>query len=207
MEYMANGSLYEFLKKEGKGLNLQNIFDLLIDIASGLSYLHSRKIVHGDLKSPNVLLDVEMVAKVCDFGMSKAKLEFSQQMSMSHSVIQSSLIGGGTQLWNAPEIYNGKPHSFESDVYSFGIVGWEVVDGKGEIPFKDIGMAALYQAIVVDGERPKLPSSEDKCPTKLRQLIEACWNADPSKRPTAEQIVKALITIKDSILTTNSNSF
>ena len=207
MEYMANGSLYEFLKRQGKGLKVQKILELLIDIASGLCYLHSKKIVHRDMKSLNVLLDEKMVGKVCDFGMSKAKLEFSHQMSMSHSVVQSSLIGGGTQLWNAPEIYNGKPHSFESDVYSFGIVGWEVVDGKGKLPFGQLEIAARYKAIVVDGKRPTLPSSEDKCPTKLRELIEACWNADPSKRPTAEQIVRTLITIKDSISTTNSNSF
>jgi len=149
--------------------------------ALGMNYLHCSKppFIHRDLKTSNLLVDENFQVKVCDFGLSHIK-------SHGGKGVRGSYGSCGTPLWMAPEVLLNKPYDESCDVYSFGIVLWELLTQQD--PFPEIDTLNMMLDQVVNGNnRPPIP--EDSCPTRLRQLIEACWQGDPSKRPTFEKII------------------
>ncbi|OHT00979.1 TKL family protein kinase [Tritrichomonas foetus] len=175
-EYMSNGSLYDFLKQKGKELTPTERTLIALDVARGMEYLHSRGIIHRDLKSLNVLLDSKKRAKIGDFGLSKIK----------SSAPMTGLIG--TTLWMAPEVLLSTPFYDEKvDVYSFGILLWELLTGCA--PYNNEVTADLTVQIVEYNLRPPIP---EDTPESLKSLIENCWEAQPSNRPTFHQIVTCL---------------
>lgn len=141
---------------------------IALDIASGLHYLHSRscKVVHLDLKSSNVLLSRNYRAKINDVGLS-------QVLPLSKSYIASGATFG-TFAWSAPEQLMGKRCTTSADIYSFGVVLWEVC--SGETP--------------VRGYMRQLTA--DDCPPEIDKLIQRCWEFDPTARPTAAECIEAL---------------
>lgn len=147
--------------------------------ARGMTYLHtgfSPPVLHRDLKSANLLLDDAYNTKVCDFGLSRLK---AQERSMTGNC--------GTVQWMAPEILGNQPYAEPADVFSFGIILWELL--TGECPYE--GMSAIQCALAVlnRDHRPTIPSW---CPPALSSLIGGCVKRDPSKRPTFAQICLAL---------------
>ena len=133
MEYMPKGSLYQVLHDKNETLPWDPLrWTMALDIAKGLAYLHHRNIIHRDLKSLNVLLDNYYHAKISDFGLSKIKLESSKTARHSSLVV-------GTLCWLALELAHdliaGKRlnHTFASDVYSYGMILWEIV--SRQIPY------------------------------------------------------------------------
>ncbi|KAG4956306.1 hypothetical protein JHK84_042282 [Glycine max] len=166
-EYMSQGTLRMYLnKKEPYSLSTETILRLALDISRGMEYLHSQGVIHRDLKSSNLLLDDDMRVKVADFGTSC--LETRCRKSKGNS---------GTYRWMAPEMVKEKPYTRKVDVYSFGIVLWELTTAL--LPFQ--GMTP--------NERPPLPAS---CQPALARLIKRCWSANPSKRPDFSDIVSTL---------------
>ncbi|KAI3495150.1 hypothetical protein L1887_37349 [Cichorium endivia] len=177
MEYMSQGTLRMYLnKKEPYSLSTETVLRLALDISRGMEYLHSQGVVHRDLKSNNLLLNDEMRVKVADFGTSC--LETQTQESKGNM---------GTYRWMAPEMVKEKPYTRKVDVYSFGIVLWELITAL--LPFQ--GMTPVQAAFAVSekNERPPLPAS---CQPALAHLIKRCWAAEPSKRPDFTEIVQAL---------------
>ncbi|NWH74494.1 M3K13 kinase, partial [Psilopogon haemacephalus] len=120
MEYCAHGQLYEVLRA-GRKVTPRLLVDWSTGIASGMNYLHLHKIIHRDLKSPNVLVTHTDAVKISDFGTSKELSDKSTKMSFA-----------GTVAWMAPEVIRNEPVSEKVDIWSFGVVLWELL--TGEIP-------------------------------------------------------------------------
>ncbi|KVH88177.1 serine/threonine-protein kinase HT1 [Cynara cardunculus var. scolymus] len=176
-EYMSQGTLRMYLnKKEPYSLSTETVLRLALDISRGMEYLHSQGVVHRDLKSNNLLLNDEMRVKVADFGTSC--LETQTQESKGNM---------GTYRWMAPEMVKEKPYTRKVDVYSFGIVLWELTTAL--LPFQGMTPVQAAFAVAEKNERPPLPAS---CQPALAHLIKRCWTAEPSKRPDFTEIVAAL---------------
>ena len=199
MELMPKGSLYDVLHN-GQDLPWKIRFQIALDAAAGLQDLHEHKpvILHRDLKSLNILLyggGDQWGAKLGDFGLAKVKHETGSQ---------SSVAKGGTVLWLAPELFDDEPKiTTASDIYSFGMVLWELVTRA--LPYakwrSDVAGIRIAQ-----GKKEEIPSN---CPPELKKIIESCWETLPTKRPTAVQVVerlKPLVTTGEQKQPSTSNS-
>lgn len=134
-EYMSQGTLRMYLnKKEPYSLSTETILRLALDISRGMEYLHSQGVIHRDLKSNNLLLNDDMRVKVADFGTSCLETQ-----------CQETKGNKGTYRWMAPEMIKEKPYARKVDVYSFGIVLWELTTAL--LPFQ--GMTPVQAAFAV----------------------------------------------------------
>ncbi|KAG2772591.1 hypothetical protein PC129_g3409 [Phytophthora cactorum] len=149
---------------------------MMLDIARGLQFLHSFDIIHRDLKSLNLLMTAEGRVKLADFGISRSN-------------DQSELMTGccGTFQWMAPEVLTSMKYSLSADVYSFGVIMWEICESAA--PFKDLAPAQIPIAVVQERRRPII---SPKTPPPLRNLIQRCWQHEPALRPTAAEVVGIL---------------
>ncbi|XP_066366038.1 uncharacterized protein [Miscanthus floridulus] len=181
-EFMVNGSLRHVLQRKDKYLDRRKRLIIAMDAAFGLEYLHSKNIVHFDLKCDNLLVNLKdqsrPICKVGDFGLSKIK--------------RNTLVSGGvrgTLPWMAPELLNGSSNkvSEKVDVFSFGIVMWEIL--TGEEPYANMHYGAIIGGIVNNTLRPPVPAS---CDPEWRRLMEQCWAPDPAQRPAFTEIAGRL---------------
>ncbi|KAG2613028.1 hypothetical protein PVAP13_4KG332500 [Panicum virgatum] len=176
-EYMSQGTLRMYLnKKDPYSLSPETILKLALDISRGMEYLHAQGVIHRDLKSQNLLLNDEMRVKVADFGTSC--LETRCQATKGNK---------GTYRWMAPEMTKEKPYTRKVDVYSFGIVLWELTTCL--LPFQ--GMTPV-QAAYAASEKNLRPPLSTSCPPVLNNLIKRCWSANPARRPEFSYIVSVL---------------
>uniref|UniRef100_A0A5B6Z634 Protein kinase domain-containing protein n=1 Tax=Davidia involucrata TaxID=16924 RepID=A0A5B6Z634_DAVIN len=181
-EYMVNGSLRNALQKNERSLDKRKCLLIAMDVAFGMEYLHGKNIVHFDLKSDNLLVNLRdlhrPICKVGDLGLSKVKC-------------QTLISGGvrGTLPWMAPELLNGSSSlvSEKVDVFSFGIVMWELL--TGEEPYADLHYGAIIGGIVSNTLRPPVPES---CDPEWRSLMERCWSSEPAERPSFTEIANQL---------------
>lgn len=177
MEYVPGGSLRAFLHRNESGsLSMKTILSMALDVAMGMAYLHSQGVVHRDLKSENLVLTEDLHVKLTDFGVGCQEAECDLRSADT-----------GTYRWMAPEMISHQHYSKKVDVYSFGIILWELV--TGEVPFHDMTPVQVAYAVVNKNARPSIP---EDCPSALRQLMEHCWNANPERRPNFYQIVQTL---------------
>ncbi|KAL1543710.1 non-specific serine/threonine protein kinase [Salvia divinorum] len=170
-EYMPGGSLYEYLHKNHPAIKLPQLLKFAIDICKGMEYLHQKNVIHRDLKAANLLMDTSNVVKVADFGVAR--------FQNNGGVMTAET---GTYRWMAPEVINHQPYDQKADVFSFAIVLWELVTAK--VPYDN--MTPLQAALGVrQGLRPELPINEHP---KILSLMQRCWEAIPSKRPSFSEI-------------------
>ncbi|KAI3729022.1 hypothetical protein L6452_17668 [Arctium lappa] len=176
-EYVKGGTLRSYLSKNRhKKLPLKTVLRLALDIAKGLSYLHSKKIMHCDVKPENMLIDEQHIIKLADFGESRFE-------SFELLLVRSGEIG--TRGYMAPEVVSRKPYGHKCDVYSFGICLWEIYCCECAYTFNlDNITADIYKDL-----RPSVPVS---CPRSLAGLMERCWETDPRKRPEMKDVVVEL---------------
>ncbi|KAH0454733.1 hypothetical protein IEQ34_016657 [Dendrobium chrysotoxum] len=178
-EYMVDGSLRSALINYSRFLDKRKCILIAIDVAFGMEYLHDQNIIHFDLKSDNLLVNLRdpnrPICKVGDFGLSKVKCSTSI----------SSDSARGTIPWMAPELLNGRRDlvSEKVDVFSFGIVMWELL--MGQEPYANIPDEVIIDGIVSNTLRPSVPES---CDPEWRSLMEQCWSTEPSKRPCFTEI-------------------
>ncbi|XP_042464236.1 serine/threonine/tyrosine-protein kinase HT1-like [Zingiber officinale] len=176
-EYMSQGTLRMYLhKKEPYSLSTETILRLALDISRGMQYLHSQGVIHRDLKSHNLLLNDEMRVKVADFGTSCLETQCKESKGNM-----------GTYRWMAPEMIKEKPYTKKVDVYSFGIVMWELTTAL--VPYQSMTPVQAAYAASEKNLRPPLSTS---CSPVLNNLIERCWSANPSKRPDFNYVVSLL---------------
>ncbi|KAG4959073.1 hypothetical protein JHK87_035706 [Glycine soja] len=181
-EFMINGSLKQFLHKKDRTIDRRKRLIIAMDAAFGMEYLHGKNIVHFDLKCENLLVNMRdpqrPICKIGDLGLSKVK--------------QHTLVSGGvrgTLPWMAPELLSGKSNmvSEKIDVYSFGIVMWELLTGNE--PYADMHCASIIGGIVNNSLRPQIPTW---CDPEWKSLMESCWASDPVERPSFSEISKKL---------------
>ena len=156
---------------------------IAMDIAHGVSALHSKDIVHRDIKSLNVLIGHNMRAKLADFGQAKLKTS-----SKSVKTRRSQTGAVGTTAWLAPEIIrDGAECSKESDMYSFGMTLWEL--GSKQVPFSNAHSPEIAALWVSQDKREDLTKVPQP---KLAHLIQWCWEANPRSRPSAQKAIEAI---------------
>lgn len=192
-------SLSDLLYKEVKYPDLpwSRRLNIARDIASGCLYLHSKNIVHRDIKTMNILLSQEGIVKLCDFGMSKTLSELEEQDNAAEQLM-------GTPQWLAPEIAEGESFSKAADVFSFGIVLWEIASRR--LPYttnpglEDATVNTLVSAIA-KGVRPSLHSLQfstiPQVNDRFMALMIKCWTIPGDARPAFEEIVAELSDILD----------
>ncbi|MES1906820.1 MAG: hypothetical protein MHM6MM_000053 [Cercozoa sp. M6MM] len=210
MEYASHGSLQEILHDpDTHAWQHTTPMQVAKQVARGLAYLHNANVVHGDIKSPNVLLTgSKWCAKVADFGESLFCADTLQENRHTGRV-------RGTTAWIAPELFDGTPPSFASDMYSFGVLLWELLTFRfpfvyttrplpvalAETPLlqgsptrvmqetKVESAAAACRLISEEGRRPPIPID---APVELQQLLRRCFDADPETRPSWEEVDRVL---------------
>ncbi|XP_023547481.1 serine/threonine-protein kinase STY8-like isoform X3 [Cucurbita pepo subsp. pepo] len=137
VEYLPGGTLKGFLiKNRKKKLAFKVVIQLALDLSRGLSYLHSKKIVHRDIKTENVLFDAQKTLKIVDFGVARVEAQNPRDMTGET----------GTLGYMAPEVLDGKPYNRKCDVYSFGICLWETY--CCDMPYPDLSFAEISSAVV-----------------------------------------------------------
>lgn len=181
MEYLPNKSLYEQLSTSDVQISWPMRTNYCYDIAAGLAYLHSVNVVHRDLKSLNILLDKENRAKISDFGLSVIKIATLSSITRPTKI--------GSIRWNAPELFQSveSMETFKSDIWSFGMVMYEIVSRK--IPFAQVADDMRVVYFITSGA--KLPIPND-CPSALSEIIQKCWTFNSSERPDANEILAQL---------------
>ncbi|KAJ6419650.1 hypothetical protein OIU84_029715 [Salix udensis] len=187
-EYMVDGSLRNVLLRKDRYLDRRKRLLIAMDAAFGMEYLHSKNIVHFDLKCDNLLVNLKdpqrPICKVGDFGLSKIK--------------RNTLVSGGvrgTLPWMAPELLNGSSNkvSEKVDVFSFAIVLWEIL--TGDEPYANMHYGAIIGGIVSNTLRPTIPSH---CDSEWRGLMEQCWAPNPAVRPSFTEIARRLRTMSSA---------
>lgn len=188
MDYAKNGSLYDALAKARDGFAVDNYDNtarqiILTGIARGMMFLHQHNVIHRDLKTGNILLDENFHPYITDFGLSKI-YESGQEMFQSQSV--------GTSYYMAPEVIKGRRYNGKADVYSYGIIMYEVLTETIPYPLLENGKLSLldfHKKVLYENYRPQFTVPIKK---SFRHLIERCWSSDPIERPTFEEIFNKL---------------
>ncbi|XP_033150517.1 mitogen-activated protein kinase kinase kinase 7-like [Drosophila busckii] len=186
MEYAENGSLEAYIHTSGLALEYENLLNLMRQCIKGLAYLHGRepKIMHRDVKTANMVLTSNYrKLKICDFGLVK-------------SVATKNTEHIGSIPYRAPEIYNTNKYDEKCDVYSFGIVLWEVMSQRK--PFENCEIANIMFQVLLEKKRPDIDAiyvNHDMCNLKtlttmcdIKTIITGCWQHDPTARPSMKDL-------------------
>ncbi|VFQ84451.1 unnamed protein product [Cuscuta campestris] len=178
-EFLHRGSLYRLIHRPNNQLDERRRLRIALDTARGMNYLHNctPMIVHRDLKSPNLLVDKNWVVKVCDFGLSR----------MKHSTFLSSRSTAGTAEWMAPEVLRNEPSDEKCDVYSFGVILWELCTLQQ--PWGGMNPMQVVGAVGFQHRRLDIPDDMDPA---IADIIRQCWQTDPKLRPSFTDIMAAL---------------
>ncbi|XP_038670952.1 ephrin type-B receptor 3-like isoform X4 [Scyliorhinus canicula] len=181
-EFMENGALDSFLRMNDGQFTVIQLVGMLRGIAAGMKYLSEMNYVHRDLAARNILVNSNLVCKVSDFGLSRFLEDDATDPTYTSS------LGGKIPIrWTAPEAIAYRKFTSASDVWSYGIVMWEVMS-YGERPYWDMSNQDVINAVEQDY---RLPPPMD-CPTALHQLMLDCWVKDRNNRPKFAQIVNTL---------------
>ncbi|XP_012452951.1 serine/threonine-protein kinase STY13 [Gossypium raimondii] len=184
VEYLPGGTLKQYLiRNRRKKLAFKVVIKLALDLSRGLSYLHSKRIVHRDVKTENMLLDAHRNLKIADFGVARVEAQNPRDMTGET----------GTLGYMAPEVLDGKPYNRTCDVYSFGICLWEIY--CCDMPYPDLSFVDVSSAVARQNLRPEIPRC---CPNSLASIMQKCWDANPKKRPDMDEVVRTLEAVNTS---------
>lgn len=172
-------------KKQYKAHRAIERYQVLADVASALQYLHESNIIHRDIKSANIGITHDGVAKIFDFGLAKELKEKYRVVGTENYKISLA----GTRRYLAPEVFAGKPYNLRADVFSFATLMWEVL--MLETPYYGMGSKAHEKFVYTKGKRLAMKRS---WPKSIKNVIKMGWNADPKQRPSIGPIRDTLIT-------------
>uniref|UniRef100_J3LH04 non-specific serine/threonine protein kinase n=1 Tax=Oryza brachyantha TaxID=4533 RepID=J3LH04_ORYBR len=178
-EFLPRGSLFRLIHRPNNQLDERKRLRMALDVARGMNYLHNCTpvIVHRDLKSPNLLVDKNWVVKVCDFGLSK----------MKNKTFLSSRSTAGTAEWMAPEVLRNEPSDEKCDVFSYGVILWELCTLLQ--PWEGMNAMQVVGAVGFQNRRLDIPDNTDPV---IAEIITKCWQTDPKLRPSFADIMAAL---------------
>ena len=178
--FMQNGELLSYLCDEQ---NVLRVFDLLrfgLDVAKGMQYLSAKKFVHRDLAARNCLLDENLTVKIADFGLSRDVYQNDYYKPGDRS-------GQIPIKWMAPESIRGERQSYKSDVWSFGVLLWEIMT-RGMIPYAAVNNAQILSHIE-SGNRLEKPAA---CPLPVYKVMQQCWQIERNLRPSFREVAEIL---------------
>uniref|UniRef100_A0A6Q2X455 RAF proto-oncogene serine/threonine-protein kinase n=1 Tax=Esox lucius TaxID=8010 RepID=A0A6Q2X455_ESOLU len=185
-QWCDGSSLYNHLHVQETSLQMFQLMDIARQTAQGMDYLHAKNIIHRDMKSNNIFLHEGLTVKIGDFGLATVKARWTG----SHQVEQPS----GSILWMAPEVIrmqDNNPYSFQSDVYSYGVVLYELMTGR--LPYSM--MATRDQIIFMVGRgylSPDLSKLYKSCPKAMKRLVADCIKKSKEERPLFPQILSSI---------------
>ncbi|THU48997.1 hypothetical protein C4D60_Mb06t04920 [Musa balbisiana] len=186
-EYAKGGSVRQFLmKRHNRSVPLKLAVKQALDIARGMEYVHGLGFIHRDLKSDNLLISADKSIKIADFGVARIEVKTEGMTPET-----------GTYRWMAPEMIQHRPYNQKVDVYSFGIVLWELITGM--LPFQNMTAVQAAFAVVNRGVRPIIPQD---CLPALGEIMTRCWDANPDVRPSFTEIISLLEGAQEDIVHT-----
>ncbi|CAF5071914.1 unnamed protein product [Rotaria sp. Silwood1] len=188
IEYMPLGSLFHLLQDKEYHLFWSDRWSISLQMTKGINYLHMMSFIHQDIKSLNILLDRNCsgyLVKVSDFGLAKMQEEIQRENNRKPTI-------AGTLRWKAPELFRLSPPSFASDVYSLGIVFWELATRC--IPYNQWNDDDIIRNIM-NGSREEIPSN---VPERFASIITNAWHQQSDKRPTCQQLIQDIKTASTS---------
>ncbi|EDW38933.1 GL13676 [Drosophila persimilis] len=181
MELVLGGSLLTYLRKNSNGLSARQQMGMCRDAAAGMRYLESKNCIHRDLAARNCLVDLEHSVKISDFGMSREEEEYIVSDGMKQIPVK----------WTAPEALNFGKYTSLCDVWSYGILMWEIFS-KGDTPYSGMSNSRARERIDTGYRMP----TPENTPPEMYRLMLKCWAADAESRPHFDEIynvVDALI--------------
>ncbi|XP_072230353.1 fibroblast growth factor receptor 4 [Leuresthes tenuis] len=206
VEYASKGSLREYLrarrppgmdytfdvtKVPEEQLTFKDLLSCAYQVARGMEYLASKRCIHRDLAARNVLVTEDNVMKIADFGLARGVHQIDYYKKTTNGRLPVK--------WMAPEALFDRVYTHQSDVWSFGVLMWEIFTLGGS-PYPGIPVEELFK-LLKEGHRMDKPSN---CTHELYMMMRECWHAVPTQRPTFKQLVeeldKALLSISDEYL-------
>ncbi|KAG2286335.1 hypothetical protein Bca52824_045939 [Brassica carinata] len=186
-EYAKGGSVRQFLtKRQNRAVPLKTAVKQALDVARGMAYVHAHNFIHRDLKSDNLLISADKSIKIADFGVARIEVHTEGMTPET-----------GTYRWMAPEMIQHRTYNQKVDVYSFGIVLWELI--TGQLPFQNMTAVQAAFAVVNRGVRPTIPND---CLPALTEIMTRCWDGNAQVRPSFIEVVNMLEAAEIEIMTT-----
>lgn len=182
MELMACGDLKTFLRRSrdsSQSIGCNEMYRMAIEIADGMAYLAAKKYVHRDLAARNCMVAGDHTIKIGDFGMARDIYETDYYRKESQGLLPVR--------WMAPESLSDGVFTTDSDIWSYGIVLWEMVT-LAEQPYQGLGNTEVWEFVISKGRLSRPP----ECPDILYAIMEVCWRWQPNKRPQFADIVNRL---------------
>jgi serine/threonine protein kinase len=183
-EYLPRGSLFDYLHRDRGKLNERDQINIAYEIAVALKYLHSRNIIHCDLKSSNILIDDNWKIKIGDFGLSRF---YNKGNDETRGRI-------GTPHWMAPEVLKGEKYETCADIFSYGMILWEIL--SREIPYYGINP---YQVISLVADKKQIVQVPAEGNQALRKIIAKCLEYEAHKRPKLDEVVDYLQNLRNYV--------
>ena len=184
MPYYDSGDLINYITSDFYNISWYLKLDKLKHIITGLKNIHDVNIIHKDFHSGNIFFNVANTAFIGDLGISKSATEATDD-DENYGIIP----------YMAPEIFQGQKYTKASDIYSYGMIMWEFMTGRR--PFWDRVHDTELIIEICDGLRPPIVTN---APEGYVDLMKECWNSDPNKRPTAEDVLKKISTMYNNEL-------
>ncbi|XP_036438948.1 KIT proto-oncogene, receptor tyrosine kinase b [Colossoma macropomum] len=164
--------------KDDLSLDTEDLLSFSYQVAKGMDFLTSKNCIHRDLAARNVLLTQGRVAKICDFGLARDITKDSNYVLRGNARLPVK--------WMSPESLFSCVYTFESDVWSYGILLWEIFS-LGNSPYPGVPVGSMFYKMIQDGYRMSEP---EFAPSEIYEVMRWCWSADPLKRPTFKKLVE-----------------